>query len=99
MIHPVMVVPREDGTYEITWLKKDAKDKDTYFESIIRSAHPMFNVITERISMLTMAHSDTADDTEVPGIGIAFRNTSAVNGILFAVALSDKEHELLWKEN
>jgi hypothetical protein len=73
------------------WLIKDAKDKDTYCEGTIKPSHVLYDKLTERVCMLNMARVDGADDMEVPGVGIVFRNGQ------YAIQLSDEEHAELCK--
>ena len=93
MIHPILITPREDGAFDIMWLKKDAKSEDTYFEGTMHEGHPLFNVVQARVGMLNIANTSAEEDTELAGIGIIFRNG------LCTVQLNDEEHAVLCEGN
>lgn len=89
MIHPIVVTSQADGNFSIMWMQKDAKDKDTYTEGVMKPGHPLYELVQERVGMLNMALGGDADDAELEGVGIVFKN-----GIC-TVQLSDEEHAKL----
>ena len=73
--------------FQVSILRQNNADINSYVESRVRASDPMFNTLKQKVSILIVS----GDNEEIEGIGVRY------TGTFFAVLLNKDEHDQLLK--
>lgn len=73
--------------FQVSILRQNNADINSYVESRVRASDPMFNTLKQKVSILSVS----GDNEEIQGIGIRY------TGAFFTVLLNKDEHDQLLK--